>query len=174
MLPLPANLEVTLGGHSRWSLTIPRCKIGTRPWPRKSELTPRIHYGQVTESAGNGVSTLTLKPMGGVNWSPKQRVPVAPQDGDIVTTIFLKKNSMFLILSKYLYPKMVNYVNFIKICIKFNVQIREGVIENILLALLNSIKLIWSGDINRCSLGFLQQYDIWAHLSLQSNYVKIW
>ena len=44
---------------------------------------------QVTESAGDGTSTLALKPMGGVNRSPKQRVPVASQNDDIVTT---KKN----------------------------------------------------------------------------------
>ena len=29
---------------------------------------------------------VALKPMGGVNQSPKQRVPVLPQNGDIVTT----------------------------------------------------------------------------------------
>ena len=46
----------------------------------------------VTGNLGDGASTLALKPMGGVNWSPKQRVPVAPQNGDIVTAkLFLKK-----------------------------------------------------------------------------------
>ena len=30
---LPAVPEVTLGGHSSSSLTIPGCKIETRPWP---------------------------------------------------------------------------------------------------------------------------------------------
>ena len=35
-VPLPPILEVTLGGHSSGSLTIPRCKIGTL----------RIHYTQ--------------------------------------------------------------------------------------------------------------------------------
>ena len=54
----------TPGSHSSGSLTIPRCKIGTRPWPGKSELTPRNHYTQVTERAGDGVSTLVLKPGG--------------------------------------------------------------------------------------------------------------
>ena len=44
---LPAIPEVTLGGHSKASLTIPRCRIGTRPWPGNSELTLRIHYAQV-------------------------------------------------------------------------------------------------------------------------------
>ena len=43
-------------------------------------------YAQVTESTSDGVSTLALKPLGGVNRSPKQRVPVAPQNSDIVTT----------------------------------------------------------------------------------------
>ena len=63
---LPAVLEMTLGSHSSNSLTIPRCKIGTRP----SSL--QIHYMQATESACNGSSILALKPMGRVNWSPKQ------------------------------------------------------------------------------------------------------
>ena len=44
---------------------------------------PRIHYTQARESTGDGVSTLGLKPMGGVNQSPKQREPVAPQNGDL-------------------------------------------------------------------------------------------
>ena len=86
---------VTLGSHSSGSLTKPRCKIWTRPWLGKSKLTPRIHYVQVTESAGNGASTLALKPMGGVNWSPKQRVPVAPQNVDIVTENSFKKKKKF-------------------------------------------------------------------------------
>ena len=47
---LPATTEVTSGSHSRGSLTIPRCKIGTRPWPGQPELTLRIHYAQVTKS----------------------------------------------------------------------------------------------------------------------------
>ena len=34
-----------------------------------------------TWSADDGASTLALTPMGGVNWSPKQRVTVAPQNG---------------------------------------------------------------------------------------------
>ena len=38
---------------------------------------------QATESAGDAASTLALKPMGRVNQSPKQRVPVAPQNGDL-------------------------------------------------------------------------------------------
>ena len=49
-------------------------------------------------SAGNGASTLALKPMGRVNQSPKQRVPVAPQISDIVTVKkFLKKVHYILI-----------------------------------------------------------------------------
>ena len=49
---------------------------------------------QATESAGNGASTLALKPVGGVNRSPKQRVPVDPQNGDIATAKeFLKKKT---------------------------------------------------------------------------------
>ena len=35
------------------------------------------------QSAGKDGSTLALKPMGRVNQSPKQRVPVAPQNGDL-------------------------------------------------------------------------------------------
>ena len=34
-------------------------------------------------STGNDGSTLALKPMGRVNQSPKERVPVAPQNGDL-------------------------------------------------------------------------------------------
>ena len=75
---LPAAPEMTLGSHSCGSLTTPRCKIGTRSWPMNSEL-------QTTEHTGDGVSTLASKPMGGISISPKQRVPVAPQNDDIVT-----------------------------------------------------------------------------------------
>ena len=46
---------------------------------------------QPTENAGDGTCTLALKLMGGVNQNPKQRVPVAPQNGDIVTTNKLKQ-----------------------------------------------------------------------------------
>ena len=34
------------------------------------------HYSQATESAGDGTSTQTLKSVGRVNQSPKQRVPI--------------------------------------------------------------------------------------------------
>ena len=74
-LPLEV-LEVTKGGHSSGSLTISRCKIGTMPWPGNSELTLRIYYLQAAERAGDGASTLDLKPMGRVIQSPKQRVSV--------------------------------------------------------------------------------------------------
>ena len=40
------------------------------------------HYVQVTEE-WNGASTLALKPMGRVSRSPKQQVPVAPQNSDL-------------------------------------------------------------------------------------------
>ena len=53
-------------------ISIPRCKMGTRYWSGQSELTPRIHYVQVTESTGNGASTLALKSMARVNRSPKR------------------------------------------------------------------------------------------------------
>ena len=53
-----------------------------------------IHYAQVTESAGDVASTLALKPMGRVNWSPKQRAPVAPQNGDFVSTKNLKTKNI--------------------------------------------------------------------------------
>ena len=57
-------------------------------------LTPRIHDAQATKSKVSGASTLAIKPMGGVNQSAKQRVPVAPQfsDIDIITTKHLKKD----------------------------------------------------------------------------------
>ena len=45
---LNAVPKVTLGDHSSGILIIPRCKIGTRPWPGQSE----DHYMQATESAG--------------------------------------------------------------------------------------------------------------------------
>ena len=68
-LNLPAVLEVTLVGDYSSGATIPRCKTGTRPWPGQSEdlRTLRIHDVEVTENAGNGASTLALKPIGGVN-----------------------------------------------------------------------------------------------------------
>ena len=50
---------------------------------------------QATESTGDDASTLALKPMGGVNRSPKQRVPVAPQNGDIVTAKLKKVVTIF-------------------------------------------------------------------------------
>ena len=94
-LNLPAVPEVTLGSHSSSSLTIPRCKFRTRPWPGHSEITMRIHYEQATENTGDGASTLSLalKPMGGVNWS-KQRVPVAPQNTLSPQNIFFKNDTV--------------------------------------------------------------------------------
>ena len=62
------------------------------------ELTLRIHYVQTTSSAGNGASTLALKPMGGVNQSPKQRVSVALQNGDFVTAKYLFKKTFIFLL----------------------------------------------------------------------------
>ena len=95
-LNLPAVPEVTLGGHSSSSLTIPRCNIGTRPWLGKSKLSIRIDYSQVTESTGDGASTLALKSKGWVNWSMKQGVPVAPQNVDIVTAKFKNQTYQYL------------------------------------------------------------------------------
>ena len=60
-LPLPAVLEVILGRHSYGSLTIPRCKTGTRSLPWKLELSPMIQHAQVTDSVGDGASSLALK-----------------------------------------------------------------------------------------------------------------
>ena len=51
--------------------------------PSLVRVDPEDYYTQVTSSAGDGVSTLDLKPMNRVNQSPKQRVPVAPQNGDL-------------------------------------------------------------------------------------------
>ena len=45
----------------------------------------------MTSSTGNGASTLALKAMDRINQSPKQRVPLAPQNGDIVTAKIWKK-----------------------------------------------------------------------------------
>ena len=94
---LLAILEVTLGGHSSVSLTIPRCKIGTRSWPGQSELTPRIHYVQATESAGDGACTLPLKPYG---WS--QLKPKTESTSDIVTAKKLIKNVQGLFTFGYI------------------------------------------------------------------------
>ena len=92
---MPAVPKVTLGSHSSGNLTITGFKIGARSWLGKSELTPRDHYVQATESAGNAASTLVLKGMDGVNRSLKQRVPVVPQNGDIVATKNFKKRKRF-------------------------------------------------------------------------------
>ena len=49
------------------------------------------------QSTGDDGSILALKPMVRVNWSPKQRVPVAPQNGVLVTAIFLKSRHGILV-----------------------------------------------------------------------------
>ena len=67
-------LEVTLGGHSSGSLTIPRCKIGTWSRPGQLEVTLRIIMCKQEQRA----STLVLKPMGRVSHSTKQRALAAP------------------------------------------------------------------------------------------------
>ena len=60
--------------------------------PGNSELTlRRIIMCKREQSMGDDGSTLALKPMGRVNWSPKQRAPVAPQKGDLSPQKF-KKN----------------------------------------------------------------------------------
>ena len=65
-LPL-AVPEVILGGHSSGSLTVPRYKTGTRPWPGNLELTLRIITCKKEQSADDDGSTLALKPIGRVN-----------------------------------------------------------------------------------------------------------
>ena len=62
------------------SFGVPQKGFSEKNEPGQSELTPRIHSAQVTESADDGASTLALKPIGRVNRSPKQRAPVAPQN----------------------------------------------------------------------------------------------
>ena len=57
-LNMPAIVVVTLGGHSRGSLTTPTCKIWTRPRPVNSELTLRIITHKQEQSVGNDGSTL--------------------------------------------------------------------------------------------------------------------
>ena len=92
--------EVTLGGHSSGTLTIPRCKIGIRPWPGNSELTLRIITHKQEQITGNDGPTLALKPMGRVNHSLKQRISVAPQDGDLSPQkCFLKNFKLYSIMS---------------------------------------------------------------------------
>ena len=51
----------------------------------------------MTSITGSGASTLALKPMGGVNQSPKQRVHVTTRNGDIVAAIFLNQLKCALI-----------------------------------------------------------------------------
>ena len=65
-LPL-AVPEMTLSSHASGRLTIPRCKIGTRPQPGNSGLTLRIIVHKQEQSTNDGGSTLALKPMGTVN-----------------------------------------------------------------------------------------------------------
>ena len=43
-LNLPAIPEVTLSSHSSSSLTIPKCKNGTRPMPGKIRVDSEDHY----------------------------------------------------------------------------------------------------------------------------------
>ena len=55
-----------------------------------------IHYAQATSSAGNGASSLALKPIGGLNQSLKQRAPVAPQNGDLSLQKLKKSRAPFV------------------------------------------------------------------------------
>ena len=48
---------------------------------------------QVTSNAGDGAFAMALKPMAITNRCPKQRVPVAPQYGDIVT-VKIQQNTL--------------------------------------------------------------------------------
>ena len=65
-------------------------------WP---QLT--LSYGQATLSASNGVSTMALKPMGPESTKVQNRVPVAPQNGGIVTeNYFLKKQQKNIGISR--------------------------------------------------------------------------
>ena len=58
------------------SLTTPRCKTGTRPWPGNLELTLRIITCKQEQSTGDDGSALALKPMGRVNHTVvRYRVP---------------------------------------------------------------------------------------------------
>ena len=53
------------------------------------------------KSTGHDESTLTLKLMGGVITSPKQRVPVAPQNGPRSNKNLKKKFGIFCIPELY-------------------------------------------------------------------------
>ena len=76
------------GGHPSSGHTIPGCKNGTKPRAGQSESVLRIIRHKLEQNSGNDASTLALKPTGTVNQSPKQRVPVAPQNGDSPPQIF--------------------------------------------------------------------------------------
>ena len=67
ILSLPVIPEVILGGHSSSSLTVPKCKIGTRSRSGNKELTQRIIMHKQEKNAGNDGYTLALKPMDRVN-----------------------------------------------------------------------------------------------------------
>ena len=82
-LNLPAVLEVTLGRQSR----------GTRPWSGQSELPLRIITGEWEQSSDGGASSLALISKGRVNWSSKQRVLLAPQNGDLSPPFLKEKTS---------------------------------------------------------------------------------
>ena len=69
------------------SLTLPRCKIGAGLGLENWRLTLWIIMRKWEQRVGDDGSTLVLKP----NWSPKQRAPVAPQNGDLSPQKFEKK-----------------------------------------------------------------------------------
>ena len=73
------------------------------PWPRQSELTPRIHYVQATSSAGHGASTLALKPMGGVKKPPDSKHQCLHKmvTCNLYRVWIIKKTSMCLLLLFY-------------------------------------------------------------------------
>ena len=83
--------EVTLGGHSSGSLTVPRCKIGIRSRPGNSEFTLKIITCKREQSTADDGSTLVLKPMGRVNQIPKHRAPHGSTNWRLVTPNFFKK-----------------------------------------------------------------------------------
>ena len=94
ILPLPVIPEVTLGGHSNGSLTIPRCKIGIglgleiQSWLWGSLRT--------RESRARVMNPPWPWSPWAVNRSPKQRVPVAPQNDDLPSQKKFKQKTKWM------------------------------------------------------------------------------
>ena len=82
---LTKKCSVSPAGVAEWiARLLHMCQVrGSRS--SLGELALRIHYAQVTLSAGDSASTLYLKPICRVNQIPRRRAPVAPQNGETIS-----------------------------------------------------------------------------------------